>query len=82
MKHGNSSGVILDQPVLKQVGWENGTEVEVRVEGASIVLTQDFAHFLGSGQVVRIEKIASSLAGCANADASAGRPHAREPSEV
>lgn len=40
MKHGNSSGVILDQPVLKQVGWENGTEVEVRVDGESIVLTR------------------------------------------
>ena len=32
-RHGNSSGVILDQPILKQVGWEPGTEVEVKVEG-------------------------------------------------
>ncbi len=39
-KHGNSSGVILDQPILKQVGWETGTEVEVRVEGVTIVLTR------------------------------------------
>jgi antitoxin component of MazEF toxin-antitoxin module len=39
-KHGNSSGVILDQPILKQVGWETGTEVEVRVEGVTIILTR------------------------------------------
>ena len=39
-KHGNSSGVILDQPILTQVGWETGTEVEVRVEGLTIILTR------------------------------------------
>ncbi len=39
-KHGNSSGVILDQPILKQVGWDTGTEVELRVEGESIILTR------------------------------------------
>jgi antitoxin component of MazEF toxin-antitoxin module len=32
-RHGNSSGVILDQSILKEVGWEPGTEVEVKVEG-------------------------------------------------
>ncbi len=35
-RHGNSSGVILDQPILKQLGWEPGTEVEVKVEGDTI----------------------------------------------
>lgn len=39
-RHGNSSGVILDQPILKQVGWDTGTEVELRVEGETIVLTR------------------------------------------
>ena len=39
-RHGNSSGVILDQPILKQVGWDTGTEVEVRVEGEAIILTR------------------------------------------
>ena len=39
-RHGNSSGVILDQPILKQVGWDAGTEVELRVEGESIILTR------------------------------------------
>ena len=39
-RHGNSSGVILDQPILKQVGWEMGTEVELRVEGETIILTR------------------------------------------
>ena len=29
-KHGNSAGIILDQTILKMVGWEVGTEVEVR----------------------------------------------------
>jgi antitoxin component of MazEF toxin-antitoxin module len=36
---GNSAGMTLDQPVLKQVGWEIGTEVELKVQGDSIVLS-------------------------------------------
>jgi len=36
---GNSTGVILDQAVLRQVGLEHGSEVEVRVERDRIVLT-------------------------------------------
>jgi antitoxin component of MazEF toxin-antitoxin module len=35
---GNSAGMTFDQPVLKQVGWELGTEVELRVEGETIIL--------------------------------------------
>ena len=42
-RHGNSSGVILDQPILKQVGWEPGTEVEVKVEGDTIILSRHYA---------------------------------------
>jgi antitoxin component of MazEF toxin-antitoxin module len=37
---GNSAGLTFDQPVLKQVGWELGTEVELRVEGETIILTR------------------------------------------
>jgi antitoxin component of MazEF toxin-antitoxin module len=39
-KHGNSAGIILDQTILKMVGWEVGTEVEVRVSGDSVVLVR------------------------------------------
>jgi antitoxin component of MazEF toxin-antitoxin module len=37
-KHGNSAGIILEQTILKMVGWEVGTQVEVRVSDDSIVL--------------------------------------------
>jgi antitoxin component of MazEF toxin-antitoxin module len=37
-KHGNSAGIILDQTILKMVGWEVGTEVEIQVTNDSIVL--------------------------------------------
>jgi antitoxin component of MazEF toxin-antitoxin module len=37
-KHGNSAGIILEQTILKLVGWEVGTEVEIRVVDDSIVL--------------------------------------------
>jgi antitoxin component of MazEF toxin-antitoxin module len=39
-KHGNSAGIILEQTVLKMVGWEVGTELEIRVSGESIVLAR------------------------------------------
>lgn len=39
-KHGNSAGVILDQPILKQVGWEIGTELEIRIDGHQMILTR------------------------------------------
>ena len=39
-KHGNSAGIILEQTLLKMVGWEIATEVEIRVSGDSIVLTR------------------------------------------
>lgn len=35
---GNSAGLTFDQPILKQVGWEIGTEVEIKVEGDQLVL--------------------------------------------
>jgi antitoxin component of MazEF toxin-antitoxin module len=37
-KHGNSAGIILEQAILKLVGWDVGTEVEVHVADDSIVL--------------------------------------------
>lgn len=36
---GNSASVIFDQPVLKQVGWEIGTQVEISVSGEQIILS-------------------------------------------
>jgi antitoxin component of MazEF toxin-antitoxin module len=39
-KHGNSAGIILDQAILKVVGWDIGTDVELQVRGHSIVLTR------------------------------------------
>ena len=39
-KHGNSAGIILEQTLLKMVGWEVGTEIEIHVSGESIVLTR------------------------------------------
>ena len=39
-KHGNSAGIILEHAILKMVGWEVGTEVEIRVSGESIVLAR------------------------------------------
>jgi antitoxin component of MazEF toxin-antitoxin module len=32
-KHGNSAGIILEQTILKMLGWEVGDEVEIRVAG-------------------------------------------------
>lgn len=37
-KVGNSKGVILDRPILKMVGWDEGTEVEVQVQDDAVVL--------------------------------------------
>ena len=39
-KHGNSAGIILEQTILKMVGWDVRTEIEIRVSGDSIVLTR------------------------------------------
>jgi antitoxin component of MazEF toxin-antitoxin module len=35
---GNSAGLTFDQPILKQVGWEIGTEVEIKVDGEQVIL--------------------------------------------
>ncbi len=37
---GNSAGLTFDKPILKQVGWERGDEIELRVEGETIILTR------------------------------------------
>jgi antitoxin component of MazEF toxin-antitoxin module len=37
---GNSAGLTFDQPILKQVGWEIGTEVEINVVGEQLILKQ------------------------------------------
>ena len=36
---GNSAGVTIDQAVMNLVGWEIGTEVELRVDGEQITLS-------------------------------------------
>src|SRR3990167_11389760 len=46
---GNSAGLTFDKPILKQVGWELGNEIELRVEGETIVLTKH--HYAAPGQV-------------------------------
>jgi antitoxin component of MazEF toxin-antitoxin module len=43
-KHGNSAGIILDQAILKLVGWDVGTEVEIHVKGDSIVLKRHLTY--------------------------------------
>lgn len=35
---GNSAGLTFDKPILKQVGWERGDEIELQVEGETIIL--------------------------------------------
>jgi antitoxin component of MazEF toxin-antitoxin module len=35
---GNAAGLILDRPVLRQAGWDIGTEVSIQVEEGRIVL--------------------------------------------
>lgn len=37
-KHGNSAGIILEQILVKMLGWEVGTEVEIQLTNDSIVL--------------------------------------------
>jgi antitoxin component of MazEF toxin-antitoxin module len=50
-QHGNSAGVIFDRAVLRQVGWEVGTEVEIRVDkGERVILTR---HQYASDEAVK-----------------------------
>lgn len=35
---GNSAGLTFDKPILKQVGWERGDEIEMQIEGETIIL--------------------------------------------
>ena len=39
-KHGNSAGIIIDQTLLKMLGWKVGTDVEIRVSDDALVLTR------------------------------------------
>ena len=43
-KHGNSAGIILEQSILKLVGWDVRTEVEIHVTDDSIVLKRHLTH--------------------------------------
>ena len=35
---GNSKGFIVDQPILRQLGWDASTEVEFEVKGEKLIL--------------------------------------------
>jgi antitoxin component of MazEF toxin-antitoxin module len=35
---GNSAGLTFDKAILKQVGWQRGDEIEVQIEGETIIL--------------------------------------------
>jgi len=37
---GNSAGLTFDKPILKQVGWEIGTEIEFQIAGETITLVR------------------------------------------
>jgi antitoxin component of MazEF toxin-antitoxin module len=40
-RHGNSAGVIFDQPIMRHMGWEIGTEVEIQFDGNNrLILTR------------------------------------------
>lgn len=36
---GNSLGLTFDKPILRLVGWDAGTEVEIEVRGDQIILS-------------------------------------------
>ncbi len=36
---GNSAGMTFDQPVMKQLEWEVGTQVDFKVRGRQLILT-------------------------------------------
>ena len=38
-KIGNSAGLTIDLAVMKQMGWEIGTEVELTVDGEQLILS-------------------------------------------
>ena len=65
---GNSAGLIFDQPVLRQVGLEIGSEVEVSVEQGRIILTphryatDEEARAAGQRVFERREKLMTRLA--------------------
>jgi antitoxin component of MazEF toxin-antitoxin module len=65
---GNSASMIFDQPVLKQVGWEIGTQVEIKVSGENIILsphrsaTDDEAQAAGDRVIGRRRQLIERLA--------------------
>lgn len=48
-RYGNSAGMIFDQPILKQMGWDVGTEVEIRVQDDQMILTRH--HYANNEEV-------------------------------
>jgi len=65
---GNSAGLTIDQAVMKQMGWEIGTEVEFTVEGELLILSphrlakDDEARAAGQRVVQSRRKLLENLA--------------------
>lgn len=41
VKSGNSTAVIIPPTMLEMLGWETGTQVEIRAEGERLVVEKD-----------------------------------------
>jgi len=37
---GNSAGLILDRPIMRQMGWDISTELEIHSDGDRVILTR------------------------------------------
>ncbi|HEV3057062.1 MAG TPA: AbrB/MazE/SpoVT family DNA-binding domain-containing protein [Vicinamibacterales bacterium] len=65
---GNSAGLTIDQAVMKQLGWEIGTEVELTPHGEQLILTphrvakDDEARAAGERVVQTRRKLLENLA--------------------
>jgi antitoxin component of MazEF toxin-antitoxin module len=51
---GNSKGFVVDQPILRQLGWDASTEVEFEVKGEKLILKP--YRLAGQGEVAESAK--------------------------
>lgn len=59
---GNSVSLTFDKAILKQVGWELGTEIEIRVEGETILLKRSSdAGAVGASAMRMVDRHGKSL---------------------
>lgn len=65
---GHSQAVIVDQPVMRQLGWDSSTQVELQVSGEQLILSphrsanDDEARAAGERVVRRRRKLLENLA--------------------